>query len=142
MVCLHHVMELHFRDVLLVRLYCTFKLLCRELHLIGFCSHFKSNTSQEGNKKSSLDHKLAEHLLHLKTTLYNNNPCNIYCLYICVYIYIYIYPNKRTLAKKSSEENREMPIHLDGKLQNLITDKSMPPFRKQPFADILQSRCS
>ena len=35
-VCLHHVMELHFRDVLLVGLYYTFKLLCPNLHLVGF----------------------------------------------------------------------------------------------------------
>ena len=40
---------------------------------------------------------------------------------------------------KSSEENGEMPIHLDGKLQNLISGKLMPPFQKQPFADVLQS---
>ena len=30
----------------------------------------------------------------------------------------------------------------DGKLQNLISRKSMPPFENQPFADVLQSRCS
>ena len=28
------------------------------------------------------------------------------------------------------------------KLQNLISRKSVPPFQKQPFADILQSGCS
>ena len=28
------------------------------------------------------------------------------------------------------------------KLQNLISKKSMPPFQKQLFADVLQSRCS
>ena len=28
------------------------------------------------------------------------------------------------------------------KLQNLISRKSVPPFQKQPFADVLQSRCS
>ena len=57
-------------------------------------------------------------------------------------MYVYIQPNKRTLIKKSSEENGEIPMHLDGKLQNLISGKSMPPFQKQPFADVLQSRCS
>ena len=39
-------------------------------------------------------------------------------------------------------QNGEIPIHLDGKLQNLISRKSMPPFQNQPFADVLQSRCS
>ena len=28
------------------------------------------------------------------------------------------------------------------KLQNLISRKSLPPFQKQPFADVIQSRCS
>ena len=27
------------------------------------------------------------------------------------------------------------------KLQNLISGKSMPPFQKQPLADVLQSMC-
>ena len=54
--------------------------------------------------------------------LYNNNACNIYR----VYIYIY----KRTLMKKSSSENGEIPIHFDGKLQNLISRKSIPSFQK------------
>ena len=44
--------------------------------------------------------------------------------------------------KKSTEENGEIPIHLDGKLQNLISRKSGSPFQKQPFADVLQCRCS
>ena len=35
-VCLHHVSELRFGNVLLVDLYYTFKLLCRNLHLIDF----------------------------------------------------------------------------------------------------------
>ena len=34
-VCLHHVSELPFRDVLLVGLYYIFKLLCLNLHLVG-----------------------------------------------------------------------------------------------------------
>ena len=28
------------------------------------------------------------------------------------------------------------------KLQNVISKNSVPPFQKQPFADVLQSRCS
>ena len=28
------------------------------------------------------------------------------------------------------------------KLQNFISRKSVPPFQRQPFADVLQSRCS
>ena len=44
--------------------------------------------------------------------------------------------------KKSTEENGEIPIHLDRKLQNFIRRKSGPPFQKQPFADVLQCRCS
>ena len=35
-VCLHHVLELRFTDDLLVGLYYSFKLLCRNLHLVGF----------------------------------------------------------------------------------------------------------
>ena len=38
---LHHVSELPFRDVLLVSLYCTLKLLCHNLHLVGFYVSFK-----------------------------------------------------------------------------------------------------
>ena len=48
----------------------------------------------------------------------------------------------RTLINKSSQKIGEIPIHLYGKLQNLISGKSMPPFQKQPFEDVLQSRCS
>ena len=58
------------------------------------------------------------------------------------YIYIYIYIYKRTLIKKSSSENGEIPIHFDGKLQNLISRKSIPSFQKQLFADVLPSMCS
>ena len=82
--------------VLLVGLYYTFKLLCRNLHLVG-SSRFLGlisdqipnffSTNQEGNKKSSLNYKLAELLLHLKTALYNNDACNT--LYIYIYIYIF-----------------------------------------------------
>ena len=32
--------------------------------------------------------------------------------------------------KKSSSENGEIPIHFDGKLQNLISRKSIPSFQK------------
>ena len=35
-VCLHQVSELRFTNVLLVGLYYNFKLLCRNLHLVGF----------------------------------------------------------------------------------------------------------
>ena len=58
---------------------------------------------------------------------------------ICIYIYIYMYI---CIIKKSTEENRENRIHLDGKLQNLISTKSGPPFQKHPFVVVLQSRCS
>ena len=44
--------------------------------------------------------------------------------------------------KKLTEENGEILIHLDGKLQNLISRKSGSPFQKQAFADVLQCRCS
>ena len=47
-----------------------------------------------------------------------------------------------TLIQKSSEENGEIPKHLDGKLQNLISRKSMPLSQKQPFGDVLRSRYS
>ena len=55
---------------------------------------------------------------------------------MCIYIYIYI-----CIIKKSTEKNRENRIHLDGKLQNLISTKSGPPFQKHPFVVVLQSRC-
>ena len=35
-VCLHHVLELRFHEILLVGLYYTFKLLCPNFHLVGF----------------------------------------------------------------------------------------------------------
>ena len=31
-----------------------------------------------------------------------------------------------------------MPVHLDDKLQNLISRKSVPPFQKHPFADVFK----
>ena len=68
-------------------------------------------------------------------------------IFIAYNIYIFffgkiIYSLTKEPLKKSSEENGEISIHLDGKLQNLISGKSMPPFQKQLFADVLQSRCS
>ena len=41
--------------------------------------HF-SSTNQEGNKRSSLDYKLVELLLHGKTASYINNITNISCV--------------------------------------------------------------
>ena len=51
---------------------------------------------------------------------------------------------KRTLIKNQLKENGENPIisqHVV-KLQNLISRISVPPFQKQPFADVLQFRRS
>ena len=71
---LHDVSELCFRDILSVGLYYVFKLRCHDLHLVGFHVSFVSNqtpnfssTNQEGNKSRSLDYKLLELLLQLKT---------------------------------------------------------------------------
>ena len=41
--------------------------------------HF-SSTNQVGKKRSSLDYKLVERLLHLKTASYINNICNNSCV--------------------------------------------------------------
>ena len=43
------------------------------------------------------------------------------------------------MKKEIHEKSREIPIHLDGKLQNLISGKSIPPFQKQLFEDVLQT---
>ena len=43
------------------------------------------------------------------------------------------------MKKEIHEKSREIPIHLDGKLQNLISGKSIPPFQKQRFEDVLQT---
>ena len=65
-------------------LYYVFKLLC---HIVGFHVSFKHQIKHHifkyppGRKKrSSLDYKLAELLLHLKTASYINNICNIFCV--------------------------------------------------------------
>ena len=48
-----------------------------------------------------------------------------------------------TLIKKSTERKlRNFDYISMVKLQNLISRKLVPPFQKQPFADVLQSRCS
>ena len=73
---LDHVSELHCCDVLLVVLYYVFKLLCHYLDLVGLHVSLKYQMkhqnflvpSREGSRKSNLDYKLAEFLLHLKTT--------------------------------------------------------------------------
>ena len=46
--------------------------------------------------------------------------------------------------KNQLKESKENPIisQYVVKLQNLISKISVPPFQKQTFADILQSRCS
>ena len=43
-----------------------------------------SSTNQDGNKKGSLDYKLAELLIYLKRTTYSRNICNIYCVDRCI----------------------------------------------------------
>ena len=76
------------RPCLQYRLYYVlyFKLLCHDLHLVGFQVSFKhqtphfSSTNQVGNKRSSLDYNLVELLLHLKTASYINNICNNSCV--------------------------------------------------------------
>ena len=89
---------------------------------------------------SSLDYKLVE-LYYIKKSPYTTTILVILIAYIYIYIYNLL-PNKRTLMNKSTEENGEIPIHLDGVLQNLISRKSVPLFQKQPFTDVLQSSCS
>ena len=87
MVRLHHVLELR-RNALLISLYSIFKLFCEDLHLVDLLVSFKyqikhfSSTYQEGNKNCSLDYKISELSLHLKTASYVNNIYNVYCVYI------------------------------------------------------------
>ena len=79
MVRLRHVSQLRCCDAFLVDLYYSFKLLAQSG--VGFHATFKYQIKhQEGNKKSSLDHKLAELLLHLKAVTYINNIFRIYCV--------------------------------------------------------------
>ena len=77
-----------------------------------------SSTSQEENKKSSLDYKLAKRLLYLKTTTTS--------------IMSVIFLAWKTLIKNQLKENGENPIisRYVVKLQNLISRISVPPFQK------------
>ena len=36
----------------------------------------------------------------------------------------------------------KFPLYLDGETSKFISRKSVAPFQKQPFGDVLQSRCS
>ena len=48
----HHVSELRCRDALLVELFYVFKLLCHDLHLVGFHVSFKPQIKyQKGGKQ-------------------------------------------------------------------------------------------
>ena len=82
---LHHISELHCRDALsLLRFHITFSLppsgrLSCLIQTSNQTSHF-SSTKQEGSKRSGLDYKLVELLLHLKAASYINNVSNISCV--------------------------------------------------------------
>ena len=86
---LHHISELHCRDALsllrsLLRFHITFSLppsgrLSCLIQTSNQTSHF-SSTKQEGSKRSGLDYKLVELLLHLKAVSYINNVSNISCV--------------------------------------------------------------
>ena len=39
-----------------------------------------SSVNPKGNKKSKLDRKIAEFILHIKTVIFINNTYNIYCV--------------------------------------------------------------
>ena len=140
MVRLHHVSDLRCCDALsLLRSLLHFQITLSWPPSSRFSSfiytsnqtpHF-SSTNQEGNKRSSLDYKLVELLLHLKTASYINNICNISCVSL-----------KKNPNKKSAERKwRNFHFTSIVKLQNLISRISVPPIQKQPFADVLQNRC-
>ena len=71
------------------RLYYVFKLLCHDLHLVGFNVSFKYQikhqsflvpTRRETKEVVWVIYKLIELLLHLKMASYINNICNVSCL--------------------------------------------------------------
>ena len=66
--------------------YYVFKLLCLDLHPVGFHFSFKYQIKHQiflvptrRQRRSSLGYKLVELLLHLKRASYINNICNISC---------------------------------------------------------------
>ena len=127
-----------------------FKLLCHDFHMVGFHVSVEyrtpnfSSTNHEGNKKSSLHYKLREFQLSLKTPSYINSICNIYCVDIHKFLSKTICCLKKNHNKKSAERKwRNFHYISILKLQNLISRISVPPFPSvQPFADVLQNRCS
>ena len=87
MLHLHHVSGLPTCEALLAGLDYVFNLLYRDPNLVGFHGSFKYQIKHhiflEPTRKeriNSLDYKLAEILLHVKTVLYINNICSVYCL--------------------------------------------------------------
>ena len=87
MLHLHHVSGLPSCEALLAGLDYVSNLLYRDPNLVGFHGSFKYQIKHhiflEPTRKeriNSLDYKLAEILLHVKTVLYINNICSVYCL--------------------------------------------------------------
>ena len=81
----HHVSELRFRDVLLVGLYYTFKLLCHNLHLVGFQVSFKYQikhqiflvpTKREANRVIWINQKNFYHILKRPLIIPNKEKNN------------------------------------------------------------------
>ena len=83
---LHHVSELCRHEALLLDLFYVFQVIL-DLYLLHFHVPCKYQIKQQillvpsrrETTKSSLDYKLAELLLHLKTAIRINNTFNIYC---------------------------------------------------------------
>ena len=103
-----------------------------------FTSHLSIKSSskifqyQLGGKQKEQDYKLAELLLYLKTTTYTN-------LFIIFIAQIYAFLNKIIYQKNT---NKRFP-YIHSRTSNSHSRRiSVPPFQKQPFADVLQSRCS
>ena len=137
---LNHVSELRCRDALsLLRSLLRFQItlswppsgrFSSFIYTSNQTPHF-SSTNQEGNKRSSLDYKLVELLLHLKTASYINNICNIFCV-----------NTKKTLIKNQLKKKwRNFDFMSIVKFQNLISRISVPPIQKQLFADVLPNSC-
>ena len=61
-----------------------------------------------------------------------------------MYIFVSKIIEQKNPNKKSTDRNGENPIisQCVVELQNLIGRILVPPFHKQPFADVLQSKCS
>ena len=150
---LHHISELHSCDALfLLRSSLRFQVTLSwppygrfsRLSWISNRTPNFSSTNHEGNKKRSLDYKVREFQLSLKTALYINSICNIYCVDTHKCLSKTICCLKKNHNKKSAERKcRNLHYISILKLQDLISRISVPPFPSvQPFADVLQNRCS